>query len=567
MTYGELEARSLGLAAVLLRKGVRPQGIVALMMEQSLDMAAGMLAIMMVGCAYLPLDPDSPLQRRSRILADSAAQWILTQSHLQKEESDGRFDTIPAAPHDAAYIIYTSGSTGMPKGVVVEHRSIVNTIFWNLNYYEITARDVVLQLAPVVFDASVEAIFTPLAAGAQLALVKPEHRLDVEQLRAMLEGIAVTGFSIVPSLYEHYIDGLCRSLRHLRFVTLCGERCSRELVQRHFEVLGNVRLYNGYGPSENSVCSTIYPFDPAAPEVLIGGPIANVSCYVLDKYGFPTALGVAGQLFLAGAGLARGYLNRPELTAQSFGNHSPAVSGPLYKTGDLARWLPDGNLEFLGRIDRQVKIRGFRVELEEIEARLAKHPLVARAAVMVRHIPAPELCAYVTATEDAVIEPSQLQTFLAESLPHYMVPARIATLDEMPLTPSGKIDRQRLPAIEPQEATRQTTFVEPRTELETQVAAIWREVLGVRDVGLRDNFFAVGGNSLKVMELATKLTSSLQRPIQVMDLFKRQTISAFIAHIDSSNLDPQPEDKKERRPMLDRARRRQDIQKNRRRRR
>jgi amino acid adenylation domain-containing protein len=570
LTYGELEKRAQDLGAQMRRQGVAPREIVALVAEPSFDMVVGMLAIMTAGCAYLPIDTDSPAQRITRLLSDSGARWILTQNHLQPVDSRLPIDTLQGEadvqPDDAAYIIYTSGSTGAAKGVVIQHRSIVNMILWAKNYYRFTRRDVVLQLASIAFDASVEEIFTPLAAGARLALLQPRHRLDIRRLRHMLENIPVTRFTIVPSLYRNYLEDLCPFLPHLRSVTLCGESCGPRLVRRHFELLPEVELFNGYGPSESSVCATVYPFDPADPQILVGGPIANVRCYVLDQNGYPVPIGMAGQLCVAGAGLAAGYLNRPELTAQSFGYYSPEIESPVYRTGDLARWKPDGNLEFLGRIDRQVKIRGFRVELGEIEVRLMKYPSVSQAAVAVCRIPTPELCAWVASNDGTLIDESLLQNFLAEELPHYMVPSYIQTIEEFPFTPSGKVDGQTLRAQFPPRPKRRTTFVEPKSELESRVAAIWREVLPVESVGLRDNFFAMGGNSLKVMELAKRLEAVLERPVPAVELFRHQTISAFIGHLDAVGASPKNEDSEERRMMKERAHRRRDVQKNRRRR-
>lgn len=581
LTYQEMKEQALAWADRLRRQGVGKGGIVALAMDPSPELVVAMLAVMTAGCAYLPLDPGSPHQRVARILKDSGAGLLLTQARFL-ERFDGLAVDVAAcelttssdldsampaavAPGDPAYVIFTSGSTGVPKGVVVSHRAITNMIQWRRDFYQMGVGDVVLQLASPAFDASVEEIFSPLASGARLATLDPALRFDLEALKTILQQVPVTHLSLVPGLYRTYLNHLSPYLGHLRFVTVGGEQCPAPLVKQHFELLGHARLVNEYGPSETSVCATAFTFTSPSSNVLIGRPIANAACYVVDPNGYPVPLGVAGQLCVAGAGLADGYLNRPDLTTQAFGTYSPVIPQRLYQTGDLARWLPDGNLEFLGRVDRQVKIRGFRVELEEIEARLAGHPHVQLAAVLVSPPPQPELRAWVTAANGNAPDQTQLAAYLAEALPQYMIPPNIEVLAEMPLTPSGKIDRRRLLAM-PYKAVSQATFVAPRTELEARVAAAWKEVLAINKVGLNDNFFAIGGNSLKVMELAATLQTRLGRPVPVVELFKRQTIAAFTAHLETPGPDADLPNDTQRRQLQDTARRRRDIQKNRRRR-
>jgi amino acid adenylation domain-containing protein len=305
---------------------------------------------------------------------------VKQEDHYSVEE-DTNLEPINTASN-LAYIIYTSGSTGNPKGVMIEHQSIVNTLLWRKNFYQFNERDTILQIPSFSFDSSVEDIFTPLLSGGKIVMIDQERRLDLNYLKAMIEENRVTHFLVVPNLYHVMLREIAESLEDVRVITVAGDNFTEELVKEHFEKLENVRLCNEYGPTENSVCSTVYEFTPTKTKVLIGKSIDNVSCYIVDSYGKAVSIGAVGELCVAGRGLARGYYKRPELTNEKFVSNPFAVGERMYKTGDSARWLEDGNIEFLGRLDQQVKIRGFRVELGEIENRLLHHEKVDEAVVI-----------------------------------------------------------------------------------------------------------------------------------------------------------------------------------------
>ncbi|MCL2425969.1 MAG: amino acid adenylation domain-containing protein [Oscillospiraceae bacterium] len=545
MTYDELNAKSNQLARILRDKGVRSDSIVGLMVERSFEMIIGILGILKAGGAYLPVDPEYPVERIEFMLKDSRADILLTQSCLfekvyhksetinldellnfgSKLESLENLKSLNSSD-DLAYVIFTSGSTGKPKGVMVEHKSIVNTLLWRMKYYRFNDRDIVLQIPAFTFDSSVEDIFTTLISGSSLVLINQGRRFDLNYLKNTIYENKVTNFLITPALYSGLLDnGVC-DVESLRIVTVAGESLHVSVLEKHFKSFKNVKIVNEYGPTECSVCSTVYEIINKNSKVLIGKPIDNISVYILGKNDSLSPIGILGELCISGEGLTRGYLKRPELTAEKF-VPNPFIPGTLmYRTGDLAQWLPDGNIEFLGRVDNQVKIRGFRIELGEIEKCLLE--VVKETVVTVWEDDSCDkhLCAYVVLDED--VQPNELRKHLSASLPNYMIPPYFLQLDKLPLTPNGKVDRKALPRPE---GGIQNEYVAPRNATEEVLAQIWSEVLDCEKVGIHNNFFDLGGHSLKGTILVAKMHKALNVEVPLRKLFATPTISEIGEYI------------------------------------
>ena len=564
ITYNELNERSDRLASYLGQKGVMPGSIIGIAADRSLEMIVGLLGILKAGAAYLPIDPGYPPERIRFMLKDGNVGILLTTPGLSAEITfeketvlipnavdHNRLPAPVSVPvNSLSYVIYTSGSTGNPKGVAIEHQSIVNTLYWRKKCYGFDSGDSILQLPSFSFDSSVEDIFTSLISGSRLVMIHPQHRFDIDYLKRKFLTAKVTHFLIAPALYKTYLHELYPSLTRMKSVTIAGEHFTEELVNQHFEKLSHVKLYNEYGPTENSVCSTMYQFQPGKTKVLIGKPISNVMCFILNKNKQLSPVEIPGELFLAGKGIARGYLNQPELTAETFDqrfldfreyrdkkNKEKESTGAtsthkdqfikLYKTGDLARWLPDGNIEFLGRVDSQIKLRGYRIELGEIENWLLKHPEVKETVVVIGADKSGDkyICAYyVPVTREIVShkEPglSNLRDYLLKNIPAHMVPSYFVPIETVPLTPNGKIDRKLLP--QPKSGS---TYTGPRNPLEEKLVEIWAEVLRVdKTLGIDDNFFQLGGHSLKATLLISKIHKSLNVKIPLTELFKHPTI-------------------------------------------
>jgi amino acid adenylation domain-containing protein/non-ribosomal peptide synthase protein (TIGR01720 family) len=524
--YEELQRRSNQLAQVLRRMGVGPDVLVGVGLEPGPERVVSLLAILKAGGAYVPLDPGYPRQRLALMIEDSGLSHLITKRGVLPEglapvgkailvdewtTFDGEPDAAPdvvVSPENLAYVLYTSGSTGRPKGVLITHRGIVNHMLWMQREYPLTPDDRVFQKTPFSFDASVWEFWAPLMAGASLYVGRLGGQQDPAYLVETIRAQRVTVLQVVPTLLEALLAepgfGACRSLRR---VFVGGEALSFGLRRRFHATLPATDLINLYGPTEATIDTTSHRFDRDAVERLvpIGRPISNVRTYVLDSLLNLAPLGTEGDLFIGGDGLGRGYLNRPGLTAASF-VPDPFVEEPggrLYRTGDRARWLPNGVLEFRGRADDQVKFRGYRVELGEIESALALHPAVEKAVVSAA---TNRLVAYLVLDRVAAEPPAaELRSFLTQRLPDHMVPSVFMILDCLPLTHSGKVDRKALPLPDGEQAAARQEYVAPASEGEVVLAAAWESVLGVRQVGVHDNFFELGGDSIMSLQIVARV--------------------------------------------------------------
>jgi amino acid adenylation domain-containing protein len=571
LTYVELDQRTNQLAHYLIGLGVGPEVIVAIRLERSVEMMVALLAVLKAGGAYLPVDPDCPQERLQQMLLDAKATVLLTHSSmlgsLELDEMAPvamdrdwpeivRCSTDPVAgrarPSNLAYVIYTSGSTGQPKGAMNEHRGVVNRLQWMQERYGLDTNDRVLQKTPYTFDVSVWEIFWTLMSGACLVIARPDGHKDPAYLHELIDETAVTTLHFVPSMLQSFLDhrisGSCPSLRH---VVCSGEELPAASQTKCFDRFPAVELSNLYGPTEAAVDVTSWECmsNDCRARIPIGRPISNIATYVLDRCGEPVPVGVAGELFIGGIGVARGYLNRPALTAQRFVASAFASGERLYRTGDKVRYLADGNLEFLGRLDKQVKIRGHRIEPGEIEAALMVHEAISQAVVLAREDEPGDqrLVAYLVAAMDASIpQPDVLRTHLQRTLPDYMVPSTFVTLDRLPLTSSGKLDRSALPAPQGRADLTQA-YVAPRTPAEQWLAEIWTDVLRVDRVGIHDNFFELGGHSLLTMRIVARIHERFNVSLPVWTLFESPTIASLATHLlapagDDVLLEGQPED-------------------------
>ncbi len=552
LDFAALHTQANRLAHYLRDKGVGPDVRVAIAAERSPQLLIGLLAIIKAGGAYVPLDPDYPAERLAYMLADSGVELLLTQSHLLDSLPVAagvsaialdllKLDTWPSqAPglhlegEHLAYVIYTSGSTGQPKGVGNTHAALAERLQWMQATYALDDSDVLMQKAPISFDVSVWECFWPLVTGCRLVLAGPGEHRDPQRIAQLVQTYGVTTLHFVPALLQLFVHepqvSACGSLRRL---FSGGEALSAELRDRTLEALPQVQLHNRYGPTETAINVTHWQCQVTDGERSpIGRPLGNVIARVLDADLNPLPAGVPGELCIGGIGLARGYLGRPGLTAERFVADPLGEAGArLYRTGDRVRWTADGVLEYLGRLDQQVKLRGFRLEPQEIEARLLALEEVAQAVVLVRETAAgAQLIGYYTSPasdEPEAQQSDRLKAVLADELPDYMVPSQLVRLDAMPLSPSGKLDRQALP--EPQWQVRE--HLEPQSALEQQIAAIWREVLGQPRIGLRDDFFALGGHSLLATQIISRTRQACDVELPLRVLFEASELGAFAEQI------------------------------------
>ena len=550
ITYQDLNVRANQLAYHLQTLGVQTETLVGLCVERSLEMVIGLLGVLKAGGAYVPLDPNYPQQRLAFILEDSQIRVLLSQSHLKEKLPSHQAQVInldtfgergprlcednpvsQVAPSNLAYVIYTSGSTGQPKGVAIEHHSTVVLLSWAKDIFTPKQLSGVLASTSICFDLSVFEIFVPLSWGGTTIVV--ENALHLPQLSNKCN---VTLVNTVPSAIAELVrtDGIPASVP---VINLAGEALKKELVQKIYQQETVHHVFNLYGPSEDTTYSTFALLEKGNPDSpSIGRPIANTQIYILDRHLQPTPIGVQGELHIGGKGLARGYLNRPELTAKKFIKNpfSEERGSRLYKTGDLARYLPDGNIEYLGRIDNQVKIRGFRIELGEIEAVLGQH--VQENAVIVHETSATDkrLVAYIVPHQEQTLENTELRAFLKERLPDYMVPSALVTLDALPLTPNGKIDRRALSILSVSHDHSEEQFVAPRTPEEELLAGIFAEVLSAPQVGVHDNFFELGGHSLLATQVMSRIRDTFEVELPLRELFESPTIGDLSEHLSTT---------------------------------
>jgi amino acid adenylation domain-containing protein len=551
LSYQELNWRANQLAHRLKFSGAKTGSLVAISMERSLEMVIAMLATLKAGAAYVPLDPSFPADRLRFMLEDSKASLLLTRSEekarwgelpenvraiclddwrLISEERDEPL-SVPMNPKDLAYVIYTSGSTGWPKGVEIPHRAVVNFLQSMRRAPGLTNADKLLAVTSISFDIAGLEIFLPLTVGARLVLASAEEIFDAAKMKVLIHGSGATVMQATPSFWQFLVES--DWLGDGRMKVLCGgEALSRELAGKLLERAGEV--WNLYGPTETTSWSTICKVTAGTGPVSIGRPIANTQVYLLDANLQPVPAGVPGELHIGGDGVARGYLNRPELTAEKFIPNPFREGQRLYKTGDLARYRSDGNIECLGRNDFQVKLRGHRIDLGEIEAVLRRYPNVSEAVVSLREEERGQkrLIAYLQRSSHPSHDAGMLQQFLKTKLPDYMIPSAFVVLDRFPLTPNGKINRKGLPAPAPERPESKLGFTPPRTLTEESLAKIWRELLRQEVIGIDDNFFENGGHSLLAMQLLTRIRNEFKTELSLRNIFEAPTIAEFAAILD-----------------------------------
>ncbi|ENC9778042.1 TPA: non-ribosomal peptide synthase/polyketide synthase [Pseudomonas aeruginosa] len=542
LDYAELNRRANRLAHALIERGVGADRLVGVAMERSIEMVVALMAILKAGGAYVPVDPEYPEERQAYMLEDSGVELLLSQSHLKLPLAQGvqRIDLdqadawlenhaennpgIELNGENLAYVIYTSGSTGKPKGAGNRHSALSNRLCWMQQAYGLGVGDTVLQKTPFSFDVSVWEFFWPLMSGARLVVAAPGDHRDPAKLVALINREGVDTLHFVPSMLQAFLqDEDVVSCTSLKRIVCSGEALPADAQQQVFAKLPQAGLYNLYGPTEAAIDVTHWTcMEEGKDAVPIGRPIANLACYILDGNLEPVPMGVLGELYLAGRGLARGYHQRPGLTAERF-VASPFVAGErMYRTGDLARYRADGVIEYAGRIDHQVKLRGLRIELGEIEARLLEHPWVREAAVLA--VDGRQLVGYVVLESESGDWRETLAAHLATSLPEYMVPAQWLALEQMPLSPNGKLDRKALPA--PEVSVAQAGYSAPRNAVERTLAEIWQDLLGIERVGLDDNFFSLGGDSIVSIQVVSRARQAgLQ--LSPRDLFQHQNIRSL----------------------------------------
>lgn len=569
ITYDELNQQANRLAHYLRTLGVRSEMPVGICMERSIELVVGLLAILKAGGAYVPLDPDYPRERIAGMIEDVGLTVLLTVERLgerlgshesrivcldrHRPEIACQGDQNPASGvmgDNLAYVIFTSGSTGRPKGAMNTHRAICNRLLWMQQAFHLQTSDRVLQKTPLSFDVSVWELFWPLMTGACLVLARPGGHRDSAYLARIIADQKITTIHFVPSMLQAFLSesDSSEACEALKRVICSGEALTPELQNRFFTRF-DAELYNLYGPTEAAVDVTFWACRPQsmAPVVPIGRPIANMHIYLLDSFLQPVPIGVTGELYIGGIGIARGYVGRADLTAERFIPDPCSHSGGerLYRTGDLARYKIDGSIEFLGRIDHQVKIRGVRIEPGEIEAVLRQHPAVREAVVVAREESAmnentrdPEsdkrLVAYIAAGAEDLPDVSELRALIRQKLPDPMIPAAFVVLDALPLGPNGKVDRRALSAVDASRADLEVAYRGPHTDTQKVLAAIWTDVFNLDRVGIDDNFFDLGGHSLKAIQVAARTRDAFQIDLGVRIIFEKPTIACLAEHIDAA---------------------------------
>lgn len=551
LSYEMLDRRANRLANHLRALGAGPESLIGILMERSHDLVVGLLGILKAGAAYVPLDPAYPMQRLAFILKDARVQLLLTEAHLLEQVPEqglqviavnGEWERIaqagdanPAAgvrPGNLAYVIYTSGSTGQPKGVQVSHGSVVNFLASMTWRPGLTQPDVLLSVTTICFDIAALEIYLPLSVGARVVIASRQVAADAVRLAVELQRSQATVLQATPATWQMLYDGGWQG--DYRLKVLCGgEALSTELAARLID--DSASVWNMYGPTETTIWSAALELKSRNLPVPIGGPLFNTGLHVLDANLYPVPVGVPGQVYISGAGVARGYLGRPALTAERFLPHpfGQAPAERIYHTGDLARYQEDGTIEYLGRTDDQVKIRGYRIELGDVEAALRQHPAVRAAVVVARDGAAGEkqLVAYVTVDASDRAAVNRLRDHLKERLPAYMVPARVVILDAMPLTPNGKVNRKALPAPGPASDEPGADFIPPRIPIERAVATIWSEILRTERISVADSFFDMGGHSLLVTQVVSRVKETFDVALSLRRFFTAPTLAGLAVTI------------------------------------
>ncbi|MEC0665832.1 amino acid adenylation domain-containing protein [Priestia flexa] len=549
LTYRELYNRATIVANNLRRKGIQSDHVVGLAIDRSLEMVVGIMGIVLAGGAFLMIDPESPSERVAFMLEDGGAKMLLTRHHLlplipydieiidfdsiEWNQNSGVDVVSINQPTDLAYIMYTSGSTGKPKGVMVEHRNVIRLVK-NTNYVQVEVGDRVVQTGAIAFDQIIFEIFGALLNGAELYLIDKNEMLNVKIFGAFLQDNKITKMCLTPALFNYFVQENTEMFVGLQDLIVGGEALSAKHINQLKRTCSDIRIWNGYGPTENTTYSVSYLIEEEHTEnIPIGRPISNSTAYILDYNNNLAPIGVAGELCVGGDGVGRGYVNQPDLTKEKFIENPFSLGETLYRTGDMARWLPNGLIEYLGRIDQQVKIRGYRVEIGEVESVIQNHPKIKEAVVVAREGRDNEktLCGYVVLEEE--LERVSFREELQKELPDYMVPTYIIPLPSLPLTPNGKVDRKALP-----DPTRDLEKSQvgnlPETKTEKVLGEIWEEVLGIEQIGVHDNFFSLGGHSLKAMLLTSLVHKKFNVELSVSEIFKNPDLEALAAHIDKS---------------------------------
>lgn len=553
LSYRELNARANRLARHLQRCGVGPEALVGILMQRSAETVVAILAALKAGGAYLPLDPSYPAARLEFMIKDAQPIVVTTRNFLQllpenvaqvvcvdresdeidKESAENL--SVEVSPANAAYAIYTSGSSGRPKGVIVSHKNLLHSTSARLSFYREPVSTFLL-LSSFSFDSSVAGLFWTLCQGGKLVVPEEADHQDPAYLLNLCERHCVSHLLCLPGLYRLLLEQAGPRLAWLKAAIVAGEKSSIELAHRHYASLAGVPLFNEYGPTEATVWSSVYecPHRTSRDNLPIGRPIANTRIYLLDSRLQPVPPGVAGELYIAGDGVTRGYLGHPELTAERFipDPFSGDRGARIYRTGDLARYLASSDLEFLGRKDFQVKLRGYRIELTEIESALAEHPSVQQTAVLMREGPHRnnQLVAYIVRRPGTDVAANELREYLKNKLPEYMLPVGFVTLDSLPLTPAGKLDRKALELYRPLKPDTSGEYRAPQTALEKVLAGIFSEVLGIARVGACDNFFESGGHSLLGTQVISRIREVFQVEIPLRRIFEEPTVSG-LAHV------------------------------------
>ncbi|HEY9812218.1 MAG TPA: non-ribosomal peptide synthetase, partial [Candidatus Sericytochromatia bacterium] len=589
LTYRELNNRSNQVAHYLQKLGVSAEVIVGICMEPSIEMIVGILGILKAGGAYLPLDPSYPCDRIHFMLQDAQVSVLLKQSAISSKLSTINTPIVIDIDRDwkiielesqenltnntttdnLAYVIYTSGSTGTPKGVAVPHKAVTRLVC-DTNYINIECCDKIAQVANISFDAATFEIWGALLNGAQLVLINRDIILSPEEFALQLQEKEISILFLTTALFQQIARNVPTAFKSLKSLLFGGEAVDPRWVEKILKYGSPKHLLHVYGPTENTTFSSYYLVEGLDTEgkavIPIGRPITNTQIYILDEYLQPVPVGVVGELYIGGDGLARGYLNRAELTAEKFISNPfskdsplssllPPLPLPLYKTGDLGRYLADGNIEFIGRIDNQIKIRGFRIELGEIESVLCQHPEVREAVVVaIEDIPGEKrLVAYFVLNVEMLDKTSlhnekstppippllrggklgELREFIKQKLPGYMIPSDFIMLESLPLTPNGKVDRKALPQPDCYNFNLHEDYIAPRTSVEEVLVEIWGKVLGKQQVGIHDNFFELGGHSLLATQLSSRIRDRLQVELAVRQLFETPTVASLAKYIET----------------------------------